>query len=139
MLVLKSKATSANHKENTSIKSGITIGIIAGFIAGLLGIGGGNLIIPVLIGMGVDSKNASATTAFIVIFSSLSGFFGHWGAGSVNISLILFASIASIAGAYAGSILMTDKLNSEHVKKVIGFILLLVASKKIWNLIILFI
>ena len=117
---------------------GVLIGMAAGFLAGLLGIGGGNLILPVLIGMGVDPKKASATTAFIVIFSSLSGFVGHMGAGSVDTSLVIYAGIASIIGALLGSWLMTEKLKSIHVKKLIGGVLLVVAAKKTLNLIRIF-
>lgn len=128
---LKKKETA----QSNDIKTGIIIGMIAGFLAGLLGIGGGNLILPVLIGMGIDSKNASATTAFIVIFSSLSGFIGHIGTGSVNGMLVVCTGIASIAGALLGSWLMTEKLKSKHVKRIIGVVLLIVATKKIWNII----
>lgn len=133
------KNNDVSPKKEKTFVSGIMIGIIAGFAAGLLGIGGGNLILPVLIGMGIESKNASATTAFIVIFSSLSGFIGHLGTGSINMNLVFFASIASIAGALLGSWLMTDRLKSGQVKNVIAVVLLVVASKKLWNLISVFI
>ncbi len=138
----KSKKNSLDEKttkNNKNLASGIVIGVVAGFAAGLLGIGGGNLILPVLIGMGIESKNASATTAFIVIFSSLSGFIGHIGTGDINMTLVFYASIASIAGALLGSWLMTDKLKSGQVKKVIAMVLMLVATKKLWNILRIFI
>jgi len=139
MLSSKNKKTQKEPKEEKGILSGIAIGVVAGFAAGLLGIGGGNLILPVLIGMGIESKNASATTCFIVIFSSLSGFLGHLGTGSIDLNLVLFTSIASISGALLGSWLMTDKLKSGQVKKVIAMVLVLVATKKLWNIVSLFI
>ncbi len=139
MLFSKPKQKQNEVQGNTGSKEiikGISIGMIAGFLAGLLGIGGGNLILPVLIGMGINSKNASATTAFIVIFSSISGFIGHVGSESINAMLVVCAGIASITGALLGSWLMTEKLKSKHVKRIIGVVLLMVAIKKIYNIII---
>ena len=98
--------------------------------------GGGNLILPVLVSMGINSKKASATTAFIVIFSSISGFLGHIGSGSIDMNLVLYTGIASIAGALIGSWLMTERLKSVHVKKLIAFVLLFVAGKKLWNILV---
>jgi hypothetical protein len=37
-----------------------------------------------LVWLGIDPKKASATTAFIVVFASLSGFFGHAAMGLEN-------------------------------------------------------
>ncbi|BEP28146.1 sulfite exporter TauE/SafE family protein [Helicovermis profundi] len=132
----KEKETHTNNqngKKETFL--GMAIGTIAGFLAGLLGIGGGNLILPVLVGLGFDSKKASATTAFIVIFSSLSGFFGHLENGGVDTNLVIVTVIATILAALVGSWLMTAKLKSKHVKKIIAGVLLLVAFKKIFNII----
>ena len=47
---------------------------MAGFLGGLLGVGGGNVILPGLTWLGLDAKVAAGTTALAVVFSSLSGF-----------------------------------------------------------------
>lgn len=135
MLIKKKDDNTDTSHTHKSIVKGVLIGSIAGFLAGLLGIGGGNLIIPVLISMGINSKKASATTAFIVIFSSISGFLGHLGSGSIDFNLVIYTGIGSIAGALIGSWLMTNRLKSVHVKKLIAFVLLFVALKKFWNII----
>jgi uncharacterized membrane protein YfcA len=99
----------------------------------LLGVGGGNFIVPALVWLGFDPKKASATTAFIVIFSSLSGFLGHATTGHVNLTLLSFSAIGSIAGALIGSWLMTEKLQSRHVKMIIGIVLYGIAIKMAWG------
>ena len=116
------------------IKTGVGLGIGAGYLGGLLGVGGGNFIVPALVWLGVDPKKASATTAFIVVFSSLSGFFGHAATGSVNWNLMAFAAVGSIAGAILGSWLMHKKLDANQVKKIIGIVLYAIAAKMAWGL-----
>jgi len=116
------------------LKTGIGVGIGAGYLGGLLGVGGGNFIVPALVWLGFDPKRASATTAFIVIFSSLSGFFGHAALGNINWMLLLFSAIGSIGGALLGSWLLHRKLAAGQVKKVIGIVLYAIAVKMLWGL-----
>jgi len=116
-------------------KTGIALGIGAGYLGGLLGVGGGNFIVPALVWLGFDPKRASATTAFIVVFSSLSGFFGHAALGKINMTLLVFSAVGSIAGALLGSWLMQHKLEAGQVKKVIGVVLYAIALKMLWGLI----
>jgi len=115
------------------LKTGIGLGIGAGYLGGLLGVGGGNFIVPALVWLGFDSKKASATTAFIVIFSSLSGFFGHTAMGNINWRLLWFAAVGSIAGAMVGSWLMHRKLDAKQVKRIIGLVLYAIALKMLWG------
>ena len=133
MLFYRPKQKASSESTKKELASGIATGTFAGFLGGLLGVGGGNFIVPALVWLGFDPKKASATTAFIVIFSSLSGFFGHATMGHVNVTLLLFSAIGSIAGALVGSWLMTEKLQSRHVKMVIGIVLYGIAVKMAWG------
>jgi uncharacterized membrane protein YfcA len=115
------------------LKTGVGVGIGAGYLGGLLGVGGGNFIVPALIWLGFDPKIASATTAFIVVFSSLSGFFGHAALGNINWNLLIFSAVGSIAGAIVGSWLMHRKLEAKQVKRIIGIVLYAIAIKMAWG------
>lgn len=106
----------------------------AGFLGGLLGVGGGNFIVPVLVWLGINPKKASATTSFIVVFSSFSGFLGHATLGSMSYSLLGLTAVGSALGAVAGAWLVTDKLKRSQVKVVIGVVLLAVAAKMLYGL-----
>ena len=133
MLFYRPKQRISSESAKKEVVSGIATGTFAGYLGGLLGVGGGNFIVPALVWLGFDPKKASATTAFIVIFSSLSGFLGHATTGHVNVTLLLFSAIGSIAGALIGSWLMTEKLQSRHVKMVIGIVLYGIAIKMAWG------
>jgi len=114
---------------------GLGVGSAAGFLGGLLGIGGGNFIVPVLVWLGFDPKKASATTAFIVVFSSVSGFLGHASLGGIRVGLLAWTALGSVLGAALGSYLMQARLQSGQVKVVIGVILYLIALSILWTLV----
>jgi uncharacterized protein len=135
MLFYRPRQRISSESAKKELASGIATGTFAGYLGGLLGVGGGNFIVPALVWLGFDPKKASATTAFIVIFSSLSGFFGHATTGHINVTLLLFSAIGSIAGALIGSWLMTEKLQSRHVKMIIGIVLYGIAIKMAWGVI----
>ena len=80
---------------------GLGVGAFAGFAGGLLGIGGGFIIAPILMWMGYKTKEAAATTAFVVTFSSFSGYLGHMAEGHFNWTLTIIVVIAVIIGSSA--------------------------------------
>ncbi|MFY9941015.1 MAG: sulfite exporter TauE/SafE family protein, partial [Desulfobacterales bacterium] len=60
------------------ISGGIAIGACIGLMGGLLGIGGGIFVVPLLIYvLKTPTKIAAASSTFIVCFSSLTGFLGY--------------------------------------------------------------
>jgi len=113
---------------------GGAVGSVAGFLGGLLGVGGGNFIVPVLVWLGFNPKKASATTSFVVIFSSFAGFLGHATLGHMSWSLLGMTAVGSALGAIVGAWLMTARLNRRQVKLIIGLVLYGVAAKMIWKL-----
>jgi hypothetical protein len=134
MLFYKAKERQVESSTKKSVGYGVGVGSLAGYLGGLLGVGGGNFIVPVLVWLGFNPKKAAATTAFIVIFSSLSGFLGHVSLGNINLWLLSLCALGSISGALLGAYLMTKKLSARQVKLAIGVILYLIAIKMIWDL-----
>lgn len=134
MLFYEAKAKEVESDNKKLVGYGVAVGGIAGYLGGLLGVGGGNFIVPVLVWLGFDPKKASATTAFVVIFSSISGFLGHATTGYMNIWLLLLCAVGSITGALLGAYLMRKKMSRKQVKFAIGLILYIIAAKMIWDL-----
>ena len=111
------------------------VGSLAGFLGGLLGVGGGNIVVPALVALGFDPKKASATTSFVVIFSSLTGFLGHMSLSGVDYGLLGWTVAGSAGGAALGSWLMVDKLKGRQVKLIIGVVLLGIAANMVRGLV----
>ena len=104
-------------------------GFFIGFIAGLLGVGGGFLFVPMMIAMGYPTKKAAATSAFVVIFSSFSGFAGHVAEGHFNWPLMIATSIAVIIASQIGAKVMKEKMKARWIKQMFAVVLLAVAVK----------
>ena len=109
-------------------------GFFVGFIAGLLGVGGGFLFVPMMIAMGYATKQAAATSAFVVIFSSFSGFAGHIAEGHFNWPLMIATSIAVIIASQIGARVMKEKMKARWIKQMFAVVLLAVAVKLLWKL-----
>jgi len=125
--------TMMSFKRRSTI--GFFVGGFAGFIGGMLGLGGGFIIAPILMMMGYKTKEAAATTAFVVTFSSISGYLGHVSQGHMNWWLTAIVVIAVIIGSQTGGRYMTRKAKSKQVKIIYAVVLLLIAVKLVYGVI----
>ncbi|MEJ2599345.1 MAG: sulfite exporter TauE/SafE family protein [Anaerolineales bacterium] len=114
---------------------GAALGLGIGAVAGLLGVGGGFLIVPVLMAMGYPTKTAAATSAFTVVFSSFSGFLGHVAVGHFDWLLMGVMAVVVIAGSQGGALVMQARLKPQHIKRMFGAVLVFVALKMVAGLI----
>lgn len=81
----------------------LALGGAAGVLAGLFGIGGGFLMTPMLIFMGVSPAVAVASSANQIIAASVSGFRGHWQRGNVDVKMGCYLLIGGVVGSVAGT------------------------------------
>jgi len=113
----------------------LLVGASVGFIAGLLGVGGGNILIPLLILLGFEPKKVAVTVSFVVPFSALSSFFTYASYVQIDWILLFCISASAIIGGYIGNYFMHFKLKQEHIKKVMALILYLLAFKLLYHFI----
>ncbi len=104
-------------------------GALIGFAGGMLGIGGGFLAAPILMSMGYSAKRAAGTTAYVVTFSSISGFLGHVAEGHFDPLLTGVLIVAVLLGSQLGARFTVKKANPKMIKRVYVAILLVVAIK----------
>ena len=135
MLFYKTKQRKESLSRPAEIATGLGVGSVAGFLGGLLGVGGGNFILPVLNWLGLDTKVAAGTTALVVVCSSLSGFLGHVTLGGLNPLYIAIMAVMAAIGSIIGSQLMKNKVSNTQLKRIIGILLWLIAAKMIFDLI----
>lgn len=131
--MLFSRKTAAKNTQTSKMRriiGGGSIGVAIGVMAGLLGIGGGVFIVPLLIYiLKMPTKTAAATSIFIVVFSSFSGFIAHISLADTNWKFILLAAIFSFAGGQIGSRIMVEKLKGRTVRQIFGVVLIIFSIK----------
>jgi uncharacterized protein len=99
-------------------------GLLVGFLSGLLGIGGGLLLTPLLVGgLGMSLTGAAGTSILLLLSSALTGTWAQASAGRVNLPLALVLLIGSSLSAQLGAQLGA-RLPPEKLRR--GFLLLLV-------------
>ncbi len=115
-------------KEKLSFFALSVVGALAGFVSGLLGIGGGGIILPLLIALGLNPRIAIVLTPLSVPFSSITSFLAYAKLGGVDWRLIFFSAIpASIAGYLAGAV--RRMLDVRTIRKILALILVIMAIR----------
>lgn len=108
----------------------IVLGLFAGYLSGLIGIGGGIVIVPVLVMLfGFTQHQAQGTTlALLAIPVGILGVINYYQTGNVDIKTTLLICVGFIAGSYFGS-KMAVQLPQDILRKVFAVIMFLVALK----------
>ena len=105
------------------------LGAGVGIISGLLGVGGGSLLIPLLILLGYNAKEAGIAVSMVIPFSSFGAFTTYLSFTEMDWPLLGVVTIAAIIGGYLGNRIMHYKLSPAQVKKLIGVVLYILAAK----------
>jgi uncharacterized membrane protein YfcA len=85
----------------------LAMGLAVGFISGMFGIGGGFLMTPLLIFIGVSPAVAVATVSTHIAASSMSGAASYWRRRAVDLALALMLLVGGIVGTQGGVWLFT--------------------------------
>lgn len=133
MIFFKGSKYADQYRDDRPVLGPLLVGVAAGFVSGLLGVGGGGLISPLMILQGFNPKKVATVTAFAVPFSSLSAFAAYVAMGSVSLRLLVFAGLAAWVGGLLGTSVMHRRMRPGTVKRFLGGVLLILAAKLIWQ------
>lgn len=103
--------------------AGILISMFVGLVSGFLGIGGGIIHVPALVLLGFPAHFATATSHFVLVFSSAVSLLVHISDGSLTQNTAMSLSIAcgTVAGAQIGARI------SRHIKGSVIMLCLAIA------------
>ena len=116
---------------------GILLGSLMGLVSGLIGVGGGIFLSPILLISGTtEVKTTSGIAAAFILLNSISALSGHYqGLNQLN-SETLWWVIAVIAGGIAGSYLGSSRLKNQIILWCLVLVLLSAGIKFIGGVII---
>jgi hypothetical protein len=98
----------------------LAMGLAVGFISGMFGIGGGFLMTPLLIFIGISPAVAVASVASHVAASSMSGAISYWRRNTVDVALALMLLAGGILGTASGVWLFTLLRSLDQLDLTIG-------------------
>ncbi|MFN2544939.1 MAG: sulfite exporter TauE/SafE family protein [Actinomycetota bacterium] len=105
----------------------VAIGLVSGTVAGLLGVGGGVIIIPMLaVLFGVPDVVAKGTSLLVIIPTAVSGTVVNRRRGNVDLRLAVAVGLFGAGAAFGGSRLATGL--GPHLSSVLFAVLLLLVA-----------
>jgi len=109
------------------------IGICAGFLSGMVGIGGGIVIVPMLVYfLGFDQHSAQGTTLFMFLFPiGILGVMNYYNKGHVDMKTAAIIASTFILGSYFGSKLSLS-IDKATITRVFGVLFLIISLKMIF-------
>lgn len=112
----------------------LLVGLIAGFLSGLVGIGGGIIIVPVLVYFfNMNQKMAQGTTLFMFLFPiGILGVYNYYKGGYIDYKSALIIAATFIIGSYYGSKTVIG-IDTKIMKQIFGGVLVLVGIKMLFN------
>jgi uncharacterized membrane protein YfcA len=109
----------------------ICIGIVAGVLSGLIGIGGGIIMVPMLLLLGFTQQQAQGTSlAALLPPVTILAVLNYHKAGLIDWKYAIIISLFFVIGGYFGSKIAIN-IDQKILKKIFGFILLVIAGKMI--------
>lgn len=111
---------------------GTTVGSILGTVSGMLGIGGGIFLSPVLLFLGIcNSKQTASISSAFIILNSISGLFGKLTYFDIQLQFILPLLFVVFAGAYFGSQKGAFSFSNTTLQKILSTVLFVASVKLI--------
>jgi uncharacterized membrane protein YfcA len=83
----------------------LAVGTFAGVLAGFLGIGGGTVMVPAMVALGLSGVQAVGTSTLAILIISLGGSLQNWRMGFLNLNNVLLLGLPSVVTAFVGTAL----------------------------------
>ena len=109
---------------------GLPVGAVLGLVSGMIGIGGGVFLSPILIFSGLtDTKGSAALSSAFIVINSLSGLAGASSHFDVSYSVALPMVAAGAVGALVGANWGAMRAQAARLQAVLGCVLILASVK----------
>lgn len=117
--------------DSTTLVIGLVVlGLLAGYLSGLVGIGGGTIMVPVLVFFfGFTQHKAQGTTlALLMIPVGIFGVMNYHKTGNVDIKTALLLCCGFVLGSYLGS-KTAISLSQDALRKIFAVLMFIVAIR----------
>ncbi len=120
----------SNNIKQVKLWQGLIVGGIIGFFSGLIGIGGGIILTPIILLLHWGKmKEAAAVSALFIWVNSAAGLVGQFSSGvtieTESFLLVVIALIGGVLGGYYGS----RVINNQKLRYILSFVLIIACGK----------
>jgi uncharacterized membrane protein YfcA len=114
-----------NIGQNEKMAISLIAGAALGLIAGIVGIGGGIYLVPLIIILGLGTEKEAATCGAIFIWlNSCSGLLSRFLHNSIDLSNYIPLIVAVLAGGTLGSFMGSFKFSPKAMEKMLGAVII---------------
>ncbi len=129
-LIRGAVATSEEPPVPPSLPVTLVSGGGIGLLSGIVGVGGGIFLSPIMILMKwATIKQTAAISAFFIVVNSVAGLAGRFVRGGLEIGPIWPFVLAAVVGGVLGSYAGASRINSRALRQLLGIVLLIAALK----------
>ncbi len=116
----------------TTVVLALALGLVAGVLAGMFGVGGGILVVPALVALGLGQLEAQGTSLLAILPTVLAGAWNQNRYGNLRVRTAVVVGISSIAGVEVGARVVTQ-LPESTLRRLFGILLFCVAAQLVWR------
>lgn len=105
----------------------VVLGVVVGLAAAFTGLGGGFLMVPFLLMLGLTAQRAVGTSFLAILVISLSALLAHNKLANVDYRLGLLLGVGGVVGAQVGARLV-EHVSTASFKRIFAFVLVGLAA-----------
>lgn len=111
------------------------MGLVLGFVSGLLGLGGGILMMPLLVyGLGFPLRAAAGAGLGLLVITAGVGTFSHAMRGNVHLGLAMTLLVGASISAQLGA-LATRNIPARRLRRIFAGVVLVTVAAVTWDLV----
>lgn len=129
-LAVKQSQHAQTPKNGVPLAPALAIGAGLGFLSGLVGVGGGIFLSPLLLFMGwADVRKTAGISVVFILVNSAAGLLGHWSSVRIIPNEIIWWAPAALAGGLIGAELGSRRLAPMTMRRMLAAVLVVAGVK----------
>ncbi len=110
----------------------MAVGLLAGLLGGGFGIGGGLILVPSLIFIGLDRHRAHATSLAGIVLIAITGALSYGLSGSIALDVGVTIGVGGVVGSFFGATAM-NRMSARGLTIVFGLVLLVAGTRMVFG------